>query len=109
MKTYYHVSLKKNINDILNKGLLPKIGERSKEIKENIKRVYLFTTKDDMENALMNWLGEWYTDRYGDEVKLISLKVEVPNNFPILESTVDYEKVCEVIIPPKYIKYLQDE
>ena len=49
-------------------GLEPRIGERSKEIGETEKAVYLFPTIDDMNCALGQWLGDWYNDEYGENV-----------------------------------------
>lgn len=105
MKTYYHVSEKQNLDSIMKKGLVPQIGERSQENNEEA-AVFLFPTKDDMDTALSQWLGEWYEDI---DIVLMSLQIILPDDFPILDSNVDYEKVCKVIIPPEYIKYLKDE
>lgn len=104
MKKYYHVSLKENLKSILNKGLIPQIGDRSREANEE-QAIFLFSTKEDMNFALSQWLGDWFNE----EVVLISLEITVPNNFPIIDSSVEYEKISKIIIPPQYIKYLQDE
>ena len=64
----YHVSLLRNLKSIMKVGLEPRIGERSKEIGETEKAVYLFPTIDDMNCALGQWLGDWYNDEYGENV-----------------------------------------
>lgn len=51
MRTFYHVSEKKNLESIMKNGLIPQVGERSKEFNE-APSVFLFPTKDDTELAL---------------------------------------------------------
>lgn len=80
---YYHVTLSKNVKSILNKGLIPKLGERSLEIGEKEKLIFLFPSEEDMECAVMQWLGDWYEDKYGENVKLSCLKINLPYDFPI--------------------------
>ena len=106
---YYHVSLMSNLESIMEKGLIPQIGERSVDIGETVEAVYLFPSFEDMENALMNWLGEWYIDEYDEDVPLMSLEISLPDDFPIKDGEVEYEKISEVIISPKYIKFLREE
>lgn len=103
----YHVSLKSNLKSIMENGLIPQIGERSIEIGEKEKAVYLFPTIHDMECALGQWLGDWYNDEYGEDIPLMSLEINLPNNFPIEDGEVEYEKICKCTIPPEYIKYLK--
>lgn len=104
MKKFYHVSLKENLPSIMKHGLIPQVGDRSKEMNEE-KGVFLFPSRDDMNCALEQWLGDWFED---DEV-LMSLEITLPDDFPIEDSTVDWEKISRFVIPPKYIQYLQDE
>lgn len=110
MRTFYHVSEKKNLESIMQNGLIPQVGERSKELNEE-SSVFLFPTKEDMEFALGQWLGEWYDDKEeecGCKVILMSLEINVPDDFPIYNGVVEYENYSLITIPPKYIKYLQD-
>ena len=109
MKTYYHVTRKKNLTSILNNGLYPKIGDLSKLCDETENKIYLFPSIDDMENALMNWLGENLIELYGEDEPCCSLKITVPDNFPIVEGDVDYEVYSYHHIDKKYITYLKDE
>ena len=104
MKIVYHVSLKRNLKSIMKYGLIPKIGTRSKELKEE-KAVFLFTTREDMETALGQWLGNWFSEK----TVLMSLEITLPDEFPIIDSTVDYEKVSKIRIPPVCIRFIQDE
>lgn len=100
--TYYHITLLSNLDSIFAEGLLPQVGERSKELNES-EAVFLFLNKESMETALYSWLGEWYNDNYGESVKLALLKIDIPTNFPIKNSKVEYEKISKIPIPPKYI------
>lgn len=105
----YHVTLMKNLESIMNEGLIPCIGERSKDCGENEKLVYMFPSLEEMENALFNWLGEWYNDNYGEDIKLTSLEINLPDEFPIYLGEVEYEVVCKEVILPKFIKFFREE
>lgn len=105
---YYHVTLNENVISILDNGLIPKLGERSLEIGEKEPLVYLFPTEDDMECAVMQWLGDWYEDEYGEDVKLSCLKINLPYDFPIENGEVEYECISKKTIPAKYIKFYKE-
>jgi hypothetical protein len=102
MKTYYHVTPKENLSSIMQNGLIPHVGERTKELNES-KAVFLFPTEEDMEDALQNWLG----DCFDEDIELVCLKIVLPDDFPIQDSCVDWEKISKVTIPPQYI-FLQE-
>lgn len=108
MRTLYHVSLKSNLESIMEKGLIPQIGDRSAEMKEEC-AVFLFPTIDDMNCALGQWLGDWYMDEYGEDIDLMSLEVTIPDDFPVFVGEVEYELFTYSLIPSEYIKYLKDE
>lgn len=109
MKKLYHVTLMENVESILKDGLIPQIGERSREFGEEFEAVYMFPSIDDMECALGQWLGEWYNDEYGEEIPLASLEITVPDQFPIENGVVEYEVFSKIIIPGKFIKFLREE
>ena len=106
---YYHITLMSNLDSVLKDGLIPQIGERSLAIGENEKAVYLFPSIYDAEEALLNWLGDWYTDNYGIDVPLALLEINLPTDFLIEDSIADYEKISRKAIPPKYISFLRKE
>lgn len=111
MQTYYHVTEKSNWESIQQHGLLPMQGERAMELNE-IPAVFLFPSESDMDTALSQWLGEWFDEKeetIGQTIDLVSLIITIPDDFPIESSTVDYEKVSTVPIPPKYIQYHKPE
>lgn len=47
VQTRYHVTPKRNVKNILRKGLVPQIGERSKDAEEPLPAVYLFRSETD--------------------------------------------------------------
>jgi hypothetical protein len=100
-KAVFHVTLRKNVDSILISGLEPRIGKFSSKLGENIPRVYLFPAAIDMENALMNWLGEELEEEYGEDCDVIILKIDVGGLH--LARDAEYELVCTEIIPPHRI------
>lgn len=109
MKTFYHVTLLENWKSIKENGLIPKIGELSKLIDETQKRIYLFPNIEDMENALYNWLGETINDLYGEDIECCSLKITLPDDFPIENGDVEYEVYSYQKIPSQYISFFREE
>lgn len=106
---YYHVTLLKNWPSIKQNGLLPLISKRSEEMGESVPAVYLFTSRTSMNEALCQWLGDWYETEYGEEVKLCSLEVTLDQAFPLVSSEAAYEILSLSKIPPGMIKFLQEE
>lgn len=53
-------------------GLQPQVGERSRSMDDE-SGIYLFASRDDAEDAVMNWLG----DQFDDE-PLTLLRVTIP-------------------------------
>lgn len=107
---YFHVTPKQNMESILSKGLIAHIGKRSKEMGETLEAIYLFPTFEEMNNALLNWLGECFQDTED----LVILQIDVPEDFPIYRPTNSngnafYEVHCFCDIPPKYITAIYDE
>ena len=104
----FHVTLMENVESIREKGLIPQIGERSAEIGETEEYVYLFTSYEAMDNALMNWMGEWYNERYGEDVELAVLKILIPPEIPIIDMGIGYEMICPSMIPSEYIEFFDE-
>lgn len=98
----YHVTLRSNLESILSNGLIPDIGERSYDAGETQKFVFLFPTKNDVENAMLTWLGEYYYDE-----DVVYLEVNLPDNFPIEQGEVEYEMISRQIIPKEYISIIE--
>ena len=104
MKQYYHVTPKYNWKNISNEGLIPKIGKLSSNLGETIPAIYLFKNKEDMNNALMNWLGEEY-----DKETLLCLEINLPSDYWIYNSSDSFEVIHYDIIPSNYIRILREE
>lgn len=98
----YHVTPLVNLPSILMNGLQPQIGERSALIGESTENVYLFTSSDACETALMNWLGDEFED-----VELAVLEFEEGDAAG--DCSVGYELVCKTGIPARSIKRILDE
>lgn len=99
---HYHVTSRENLNSILELGLIAQSGDRSALLSDN--GVYLFTCLDDVENALMNWLG----DEFSCDDELIIIEIELPNTWE-LESEAGYEQVSRINIPAEHIVRFLDE
>ena len=112
-KTYFHVTEKANWTKIKHEGLKPSIGERSKQIGEQVPAIYLFTSEHDADSALGQWLGEEYEDIAEErgidpeELEVVMLKVVIPNDLSCRHPSdaSEYEAVCYDNIPPKYISF----
>lgn len=98
----YHVTPTKNLDAILSEGLLPKIGERSQMLGEKDEAIYLFPTKADVTNALLQWLGEMYDD--DEELALLEIDT---THMHLTPSIADYELICLEPIPPRCITFLE--
>lgn len=103
VKALYHVTTRDKLDSILKHGLIPQIGERSAKLNEDA-GVFMFSSVTDMDNALLNWLGE----ELGDVEDIVSLKVTLPHDFP-LEISVEYEQVSRVPIPPNMIQFYRQK
>src|ERR1035441_2151247 len=97
-QTFYHVTPTKNVSHILAHGLKASLGDRSSQL-ENENAIYLFSSIEDAENAIMNWLG----DEFDENEKLSLLEITLPKDF-MLQSDVEYECFTTQNIPAKYIK-----
>lgn len=107
---YFHVTPIENLESILANGLVPQIGKRSEEIGEEQERIYLFSDFEEMENALMNWLGE----AFEEYEELCILQIDLPDDFPIkteVDSNGDkfYESYVYEVIPSNFISGIYNE
>lgn len=106
---YYHVTLLRNVPSIRKHGLIPQLGERSIEGNELTPGVFLFPTKADMENALSNWLGQWYNEHYGEDCPLAILQVRLPSDVLLEKTNTDYEVVCRTVISSACIRFFDEQ
>lgn len=68
---FYHVTTQSNLDSIMSNGLIPSIGERSSRLGEENSSIYLFDSKQSVEDALGNWLGE----EFDEDEQLVLLEV----------------------------------
>lgn len=95
----FHVTPAKNVKWIMQDGLVPQIGSASSSYGEEEERLYLFPTKTDAEDAVMNWLG----DQYESEI-LALLQVDITGIS--IKKDVDWEYYTNESISPDRIKVL---
>lgn len=108
MKTYYHVTTENTIHDILQYGLIPKIGKLAQSCNETKERIYLFADKNSLENAINNWLIDSLEEIYGDNITIYILEITLPDSFPIYNNkNIAYEVYAHDRISPSFIKILQ--
>ena len=90
---YYHVTPVGNLESIMRMGLVPVVGDRASACGECAPRVYLFGHREDVDTALVSWLG----DEFDDDIALAVLQVECDS---AVRGDVEYEYVCfETIVP----------
>jgi len=63
----YHITLKDNINSIIEKGLIPSLGQRSISACDNEKAIYFF---DSLLN-LNDWMEKLYSDKNKDDLEVL--------------------------------------
>lgn len=101
-RTYYHVTLTENLPAIMEQGLNPTIGERSKKLGEHA-CVFLFPSRDAAEDAVSGWMGE----QFDDDQPLALLEVIVPAEIEIFQTeNVEWECFTKAAIPASCLKIL---
>jgi hypothetical protein len=106
----YHVTSKRYLSKIRENGLIPKIPKDYGEDGDEV-GIYCFPSMDDLENAMMNWLGErieeWEEDN-DKEYREIVLVLDI-SGLKIKENhEVDYEIIVKEPISPDRIVDLVD-
>lgn len=108
-RCFFHVTPMENVQNIMERGLVPQIGERSSAQGEEAPAIYLFPTRDDMDNALSNWLGEWFEDAYGPNVELAIVKAFIPPDIYVhYDPSVAYECYVTEPIPSKQLFFFTE-
>jgi len=94
---FYHITKKDNLSSIKKYGILPK---KNKEMANEPFGIFLFTSKNDAEDAVVNWLG----DRFDEEEELVMLTLDSSYIRDIKQSIAGYEVYTENPIDPQAIK-----
>ena len=100
MPDYYHVTRKADLPSILDRGLVPAIGPRSRKQGETVPAVYLFKTRTAMLDAVMNWLGE----QFGPDEERTALRITFEKPIDESPETAGYELLVTRVIPPGCIE-----
>lgn len=96
----FHVTPAYNYPGILKFGLLPQLGKRSAKVVGETPSVFLFVTRDDVTDALNNWLGDEFEEETDEP--LLVLQLDLPDDFP-LDQHVDWEKISHKAISSEFI------
>lgn len=103
----YHVTRKDLLPLIMSQGLLPQVPADM----DDIKAVYLFKTLGDMNNALLNWLGERmdeWEEETGQVWEEVYIKVDL-TGLTVFDS-VEYEWAClETISAERFLQITETE
>lgn len=100
-QTLYHVTPVRNLKKIMQDGLIPRHGVRSRRISEPTPAIYLFPSLADVDDAINGWMG----NNFSDEARLALLAVTVPLDIS-MHSDVEYERAIHSPIPPENIRVL---
>lgn len=102
-RTFYHITYTENLPSILQRGLLPSVGERSRRMGET-SAVFMFPSRDEAETALMNWLGEELDDSKAVALLELTLMPEIE----VKETKgAEFEVYTKNRIPPECIRVLE--
>ena len=100
LNVVYHVTTEMGLKTIKRRGIEPNIPH---DFTEDQKVVYLFKTRDDVKEAMMNWM----VDRYDDDVKLYLLTID-SSTLELYETEAEYEVVSYKTINPNLIIKIED-
>ncbi len=103
-ESYYHITPAENVPSIMKNGLLPATPDDM----QDTEGIYLFKNRTEAEDALMNWLG----DRFSEEQKLTLLKVDprgVSRDPKVDNSAAGFEIISVSKIDPQFISVEQKD
>lgn len=95
-KTLYHVTPRRNLGTIRAEGLRPAIGPRAEDAGEVLPAVFFFHCREDLDNALSNWLGEAFED---DPGQLAIIEAQVPVTMKRSVDVTSYEVALTEPVP----------
>ena len=100
----FHVTTFEAYGSIREQGLLPRIGPRSTELGEENPQIYFFRSREDVEQGLMQWLGDEFNE---DEVLLV-LEVDL-SAIDVVATEGQFELTVSQPIGPDRILRCYDE
>lgn len=102
-RTLFHVTLRENLAFILDEGLVPSLGDRSRAAGEKSPAVFLFTSREVLEAGLSSWLGE----AFDEDAELIVIKCRYAGR--AFSQAVEWEIAVSEPIPVTSIVNVVDE
>jgi hypothetical protein len=115
-RVFYHATLARNVPEIMKHGLIAQVGERSNRLNEP-KAVFLFTSKDAAEDALMSWFSLYFDDENhrldlegedDEEIEFAVFEVTLPPGIEVhRRPDLDWECYVTQNIPPSCLKLVE--
>ncbi len=103
-KVLYHVTLTKNVPSIMEHGLRPTVGDRSKKLNEH-PCVWLFPDQDSAADGVDQWFG----DEVDDDDAIALLEIDLPPEIEVLKNDgIDWELYVTQTIPPHCITVMNE-
>ncbi len=102
---FFHTTPTRNWQNIQNEGLVPTIGPRSKQLSTEKDGVFMFVNEEALDDALSNWLG----DQFDCSEELVTMKVTLPDDFPIEISDAAYEVISRTPVPSKFLSFHRND
>lgn len=99
-QTLFHVTPLRNLGRIRAEGLLAQLGPRASAAGEPSSAVFCFPCREDLDNALSNWLGEAFEDAPGG-LAIIELRTPVAARRATCAAS--YEVVLLDPVPPQAV------
>ena len=100
----FHVTDKANLPGIMENGIEPRIGPRSALFGEQEPLVYMFASMDDVDQAMMGWLGDSFEDDESTVVITINLTKDAFGGCKVVEYEVQYPDT----IKPEWLGEVND-
>lgn len=102
MKTLgFHVTPAVNVPAILQDGLLPQVGPRSRQL-ESEAGIFVFLELDALEDALANWM----MDAFDEGVSLALLAVDLTGRGDVRQTGAEYERCVMALVAPADIQII---
>lgn len=103
-RTFFHVTLSENLQAVMDKGIHPTIGDRSKKLKLN-SCVFLFPSEADAEAAVEGWMTEQYRDE--EKPSFALLEVTLPAEIEVFVTEDRETYFVRETIDPSCIRILK--
>lgn len=101
VKRYYHVTPSKNLPSIFKQGLVPMLGDRSKQVEGEIEGVFLFSSISDAVDAIGNELGEEFDEDEELTLLMITIPIDDLDSFELIDDGFSWVSLDP--IPVEYI------